>query len=444
MTDLPLISIVTPSFNQGRFLRETLQSLVDQNYPRLEVIIQDGGSTDDAVAVAGDFVRRWPDVFKLTVETDRGQAHALNLGFAKTHGDILGFLNSDDTLYPGCLHSVARELDPALGRDVVFGRSLFTGEGAAYVGVEHPAEFKSHFEQLAIWKRGYNTLPQPSVFWTRRVWETSGGFDESEGHALDYDLFCRFSARYAFHKVDELWSTYRLHADSKSAQKSEAEVLALSVAVSRKHWGSWLQPLRWRCEVSHWLHDRHLHERARHHARRSEQAFADGHTARAVAEFTRTLACSPRMAWQRLLQPLLAGRGLHWLEKLVWNRGGGDSAEYTARHTDGWIGPLYRQQLDVPADARRLRLQLQHNPQGGSHHQAIHLEAWLNGKVREKMTVTAAGPFEMSIPLEPYRGKPCILELRTRPYFVPSALTEGSSDHRRLTALLIECVVESH
>lgn len=440
-TDLPLISIVTPSFNQGKFLRETLESLVAQDYPRLEVIIQDGGSTDDSAAIAQDFAQRWPGVFKLTVEQDRGQAHALNLGFARTRGEILGFLNSDDTLYPGCLHSVARALDPALGRDIVFGRSLFTGEGAPYVGVEHPAEYHGHFAQLAIWKRGYNTLPQPSVFWRRRVWEACGGFDEGEGHAVDYDLFCRFSARFPFHKVDELWSTYRLHADSKSAQKSEAEVLTLSIAVSRKHWGSWRRSLRWRCEVSHWLHDRHLHERARHHARRAEQAFAEKRPGVAVAEFTRTLACSPSMAWQRLLQPVLAGRALHWLEKLFWRRDGREGGEFTGRHADGWIGSLYRQTVEAPAGAQRLRLRLQHNPQG-DHHRKIRLEARLDGRVRQTRTVAEGGTFEIEIDLAPCRGKPGVVELRTAPYFVPSALHDGSADHRRLTVLLLEAEVE--
>lgn len=437
--ELPLISIVTPSFNQGRFLGETLQSLIDQGYPRLEVIIQDGGSTDESIAVAEDFARRWPAVFHLSVEKDRGQAHALNLGFARTHGEILGFLNSDDTLFPGCLHAVAREME---GRDVVFGRSLFIGEGAPYVGVEHPAEYRGHFEQLAIWKRGYNTLPQPSVFWRRRVWETCGGFDEAEGHVLDYDLFCRFSAKYAFHKVDELWSTYRLHAESKSAQTSEAEVLAMSVAVSRRHWGGWSRPLRWRCELSHWLHDRHLHERARHHARRSEQAFADGRTATALAEFARTLACSPAMAWQRLLQPLVAGRSLHWLERLVWRRGEGQADGFTGRYPDGWIGPVYRQQLVVPGNAKRLRLRLQHCPQSDGRHRELHLEARLEGKACRAMSVQAAGGFELGIDLEGYRGNVCALELRVRPYFVPSTIAEGSTDHRRLTALLLDCEID--
>ena len=166
MKPLPKISIVVPSYNQAQYLAETLQSLVDQEYPALEVIIQEGVSNDDSVAIAEDFVRRYPSIFRLFVEKDSGQADALNRGFARASGEILAFLNSDDTYLPGILHRVAAEIDLARGRYVVMGRCLFTGEGSRYSGVEHPAEYQSHFEHLAIWKRGYNTVPQPSVFGT--------------------------------------------------------------------------------------------------------------------------------------------------------------------------------------------------------------------------------------------------------------------------------------
>ncbi len=242
MKQEPSISIVVPSFNQAQYLGETLQSLVDQEYPKLDVIIQEGGSNDGSIAVAEDFVRRYPTIFRLIVEKDSGQADALNRGFARANGEILGFLNSDDTLFPRILHRVAAEIDPDRDRFIVMGRCMFTGEGSRYVGIEHPAEYGSHFEQLAIWKRGFNTIPQPSVFWHRAVWERCGGLDVNEHHALDYDLFCRFSEHYRFHRVDELWSTYRMHDSSKSAQRTEAEVLNLSIKVSRKHWGSWLSP----------------------------------------------------------------------------------------------------------------------------------------------------------------------------------------------------------
>ena len=180
MKVLPHISIVVPSFNQSQYLPETLQSLVDQDYPSLEVIIQEGGSSDGSVAIAEDFVQRYPEIFQLHVEKDSGQADALNRGFARANGEILAFLNSDDTYFPRVLHRVAAEMDVVRKREIIMGRCVFTGEGSDYVGVEHPAEYLDHFEHLAIWKRGFNTIPQPSVFWHRTVWERCGGFDVNE------------------------------------------------------------------------------------------------------------------------------------------------------------------------------------------------------------------------------------------------------------------------
>src|ERR1700733_11965571 len=97
---LPRISIVVPSFNQGQFLGETLESLADQKYPNLQVIIQEAGSIDNSIEVARDFEKRFPGVFQLFIEKDDGQAHGINLGFQKTNGEIMSFLNADDTLFP--------------------------------------------------------------------------------------------------------------------------------------------------------------------------------------------------------------------------------------------------------------------------------------------------------------------------------------------------------
>lgn len=435
MSSPPLISIVTPSFNQGSYLAETLQSLVDQNYPALEVIVQDGGSTDDSVAIAQDFAARHPGIFQVYSEKDKGQAHALNLGFAKTKGRILGFLNSDDTLYPGCLHSVAREIDPARDRYVVFGRCLFTGEGSPYVGVEHPAEYRSHFEHLAIWKRGFNTLPQPSVFWHREVWERCGGLNETEGHVLDYDLFCRFSTHYRFHKVDELWSTYRMHAVSKSAQRTEPEVLEMSTAVSRRYWGPWWSPLRWRLALSHRQHSQATQERARHHARLAEQAWADKQRATALLEAGRTALHSPRLAWQRLLQPLADSAGLHWLERLVWRSRAAETVDFTGQYGDGWIGPVYRETRLVPEEATQLRARLTHSPPPEWKVPRNRAELRIDGDLAARTEVTAAGPFELVADCSHLRGRTCLLELRVQPGFVPRLLT-GAPDDRRLCAQL--------
>jgi glycosyltransferase involved in cell wall biosynthesis len=429
MSNLPTISIVVPSFNQAQYIGETLQSLVDQEYPRLDVVIQEGGSTDGSIDVARGFAERHPGIFKLFVEKDSGQADALNRGFARATGEILGFLNSDDLLLPRVLHRVAGEIDRARGRMVVMGRSLFVGEaGARYVGVEHPAEFVSHFEHLAIWKRGYNTIPQPSVFWHREVWERCGGFDTGEHHVLDYDLFCRMSKRYHIHRVDEVWSHYRMHDASKSAQRTESEVLDLSIRVSRKYWGPWFSPMRWRLALSHWLHDHHLHERARHHARKAEEAFDAKRALTAAGEFLRTAALSPTMARDRLLYPFLRNNAARVLGRVLVR-----PARFTGQYPDGWIGPLYRQELVVPGEASTLQVKLEFRPQPG--HASVTVELRLDGKLADRASTTQHRFLRLAADVAARRGAQVALELRSSSYFCPR-IALGGEDGRHLSLVL--------
>lgn len=440
MTPLPRISIAVPSFNQGQFIGETLQSLVDQDYPDLEVIVQDGGSTDGAVEIARKFADRWPHVFRVHVEKDRGHAHAVNLAFRKSTGEILGYLNTDDTLYPGCLHRVAREIDPARGRHIVFGRSLFTGEGSPYVGLEHPAEFRGHFDLLAVWRRGHCRIPQPSTFWHRTVYETCGDFDERYNHGLDYLQWCRFSRRFAFHKVDALWSTYRMHPASVSSNKTEQEWLDIMIAYSRMHWGRWWQPLRWRCELSHRWHDRRLEERARQRALRAEGALAERRYGAMIAEGVRAVALSPRLAWHRFAARLglrrLGGRAF---ARLAAGRGG--DGEATGRYPDGWIGPRYRADLQVPAGATRLVIVLQHTPPAAGAHRRVSSRLLVDGVLADRREVGAAGRFDLVADLTARRGRPCRVEVVTSEYFVPRFLL-GGADERRLSAVLVEQRIE--
>jgi glycosyltransferase involved in cell wall biosynthesis len=440
MKPLPTISIVVPSFNQAQYLPETLQSLVDQDYPNLQVIIQEGQSRDGSVAIAEDFARRYPEIFQLYVEKDDGQADALNRGFARTTGEIMAFLNSDDTYFPGTLHRVASEMDPARERYVVMGRSIFTGEGSRYVGIEHPAEYVSHFEHLAIWKRGFNTIPQPSVFWHRKVWERCGDLDVNEHHALDYDLFCRFSEHYRFHRIDELFSTYRMHDSSKSSQRTEAEVLDLSIGVSRKHWGPWWSVMRWRCTLSHWWHNRHLHERARHHARRAEEAFSERRYGAALAEIARTVITSPQMARDRLVYGWLAAKGGrlgHWL-MVASNKPATEG--FTDLYADGWIGPVYRTYVEVPKEGDRLVVGVAHERQRG--HRKATAQLFVNGTLVDSKAINSSGTFSLNADARPYRGMAVTVEVRTNSYFVPAKLF-GGEDKRRLSLRLNNVNVSS-
>ena len=433
MTPPPLISIVVPSFNQAEYLGETLQSLVDQDYPRLQVVVQEGGSTDGSIAIAENFAARFPGVFELYVEKDAGQADAINRGFAKAKGDILAFLNYDDTYYPRILHRVAAEIDPARDRYVVMGRCLFTGEGSRYTGVEHPAEYRSHFEQLAIWKRGYNLIPQPSVFWHRQVWEDCGPLDVNEHHALDYDLFCRFSRRYAFHRVNELWSTYRMHDASKSSQRTEAEVLELSIQASRKHWGSWLEPLRWRCEISHWLYQRHAHEHARHHARRAEQALRERRPARMLLEFLQTFLYSPKMARDRLAYGWFTKLKARVMDRLVRIPAG-----FTGRYADAWLGPLYQERLDIPASAERLVLSFEHSPP--PRRPRIKVDLLIDGTLVASKSLRWPGPFSLETDLVTRRGQTISIQIRSNASFIPRRAL-NIPDDRQLSVKLLDTAI---
>src|SRR5262245_44274026 len=250
----PRISVVTSSYNQGHFLGRTIESVLAQDYPNLEHIVVDGMSSDDTP----DVLACYPHL-RVLREPDRGQAEAINKGFRLATGDIYCFLNSDDTLRPGALHRVAREIDPARGRHVVQGRCRYVDEDDAWAGTEHPSLPAGHRRILQVWKT--HCVPQPATFWTAEVWKRCGPMDEHLHLALDYDLFCRFSRRYCFHFVDAVLADYRLHGGSKTCSNEQDEVRERAIAVSRRYWGSPLGLKYWLLRGSlAWFRFKQAHE----------------------------------------------------------------------------------------------------------------------------------------------------------------------------------------
>lgn len=243
----PRISIITPSYNQGRYIKATIRSVLQQDYPDVEHIVIDGGSTDDT----HEILSRYPHL-KIIAEPDRGQADAVNKGLRLATGDIIGWLNSDDTYYPGALADAASVIRPEKGVLMAMGRCAYIDDAGNGTGREHPSEFVSHRRVVEIWK-GY-TIPNPAVFFHRRVYEECGGLDESLYFALDYDLFCRYTRRFAITAVDRIWATYRLHTSAKTSEQSQGELLEKSLEVSRRYWGETWSAEWWRYSVSFWLY----------------------------------------------------------------------------------------------------------------------------------------------------------------------------------------------
>ncbi len=213
MVTLPVISVVTPSFNQAEFLETTLLSVLGQRYPGLEYFVLDGGSTDGSAEIIGRFSSEL--AFSVS-ERDGGQAEALNRGLARATGKILCWLNSDDYLLPGTLARVAALLGPVLDKPVVLtgGAVLFRErEAEAWVRFPPPCD--------PARLRRINELTQPATFWTAAAWRAVGPLDASLHYAFDWDWFIRASERCEFLHVPELFAGYRLHAAHKSGSGGE-------------------------------------------------------------------------------------------------------------------------------------------------------------------------------------------------------------------------------
>ena len=203
------ISIVIPSLNQGTFLEATLRSLLVQDYLDLELIVIDGGSTDGSLEI----IRHYATSLSYWESTpDRGQSHALNKGFAHVHGEIWGWLNSDDLLEPGVLSRVAGTFADDAEIGVVYGDSVYVGEDGETVIERFPGEPYSRLRHLA-----HRFIAQPSCFFRTSI--VSPALREDLQYCMDYDLWLRLAARgVKFQYVPETFSRYRLHEQSKSVR----------------------------------------------------------------------------------------------------------------------------------------------------------------------------------------------------------------------------------
>lgn len=213
LAQLPTIAIVTPSFQQGRFLESTLKSVVGQEYPRLEYAVQDGGSDDETVSVLGRYegqLHHWAS------HPDHGQAHAINLGFRHVQGEIMAYLNSDDLLLPGALHYVADYFQRHPKVDVIYGHRVLIDEKDCEVG---RWILPRHDNDILGW---VDFVPQETLFWRQRIWDKVGGaMDESFHFALDWDLLLRFrDAGARIVRVPRFLGAFRLH----DAQKTSTQI----------------------------------------------------------------------------------------------------------------------------------------------------------------------------------------------------------------------------
>jgi glycosyltransferase involved in cell wall biosynthesis len=289
----PLVSIITPSYQQGQFIQQTIDSVLGQTYPHLEYIVMDGGSQDGTV----DILKRYTDPrMTWTSEKDGGQTNAINKGWHRSKGDILAWLNSDDVYFPDTVASAVAYLEANQHIDWIYGVATFIEKDGSAGYFRYPTYAWSYQKLLDV---GCYIM-QPTVFLRRRVFEAMGDLDESLHFGMDYEYWLRIGQQHQAAFVPDVRAIVRIFQETKSRSgglKRMQELQALLGKYGQTTLPQTLKP-QW---VEAWLD---------HMAERVEQADWRGFV-RAVPSLWQYPATVPRTSAKWLMRRLLPA----WVER---------------------------------------------------------------------------------------------------------------------------------
>lgn len=221
------ISIITPSFNQGGFIEETIRSVISQEGDfYLDYIIMDGGSADNSVEIIKKYEalledKKWPVKcaginYRWVSKKDEGQAYAISKGFNMADGSVFAWLNSDDTYLPDAMNAVAEYFRAYPQTGMVYGKTYFTDKTGVVIGTYPTEPFNA--KKLAM----VTFMTQSSTFFTKKTYYEAGGLYTHLHYTMDFDFWVRVSKKFKIEYLDAFLSTYRLHAESKTMSDSHA------------------------------------------------------------------------------------------------------------------------------------------------------------------------------------------------------------------------------
>lgn len=226
---LPKISIITPSFNSGKYIEQAIQSVITQNYPNFEHVIVDGASTDDTIKILKKHQH-----LKWISEPDRGQSHAMNKGFAMSTGEIIVYLNADDYFEPNAFYAAVEHLNKNENVLIVVGEiNTLLESGIKTTSSNTKTTF---FEMLQWWKPCAYPKNPVGYFYYREVQESVGGFDEQKHHTMDYDFLLKVSLKYPISYIDHVLGNFRFIKGTKTFETQGSKYHNMKFLFSKKYY----------------------------------------------------------------------------------------------------------------------------------------------------------------------------------------------------------------
>lgn len=385
----PLVTIVTPSYNQGQFIRATIESVLAQDYSGIEYIIMDGGSTDQTASVAAEYSSR----LTFISESDRGQSDAINKGFRRARGSLVSWLNSDDTILPGAVRRAvaAFERSPELG--AVYGEGYL---------IDYDGNVRCRFpatEPFDLWRLVYlyDYILQQTVYFRRAVFDDIGYLDESLYFGMDWEILMRIGKRYPIQYIHEYMGCLREYEAAKSFSGGHRRFKELT-AILRRH---------------------------------GDLRYPPGYFWYGLGTYSKILTHTIDR-----LTPAVLGGFSKSLQTLIMHIAHAEinrlTREAQGRYQDGWAGP--RVHCMVPAGTGPIRvtgtLPPLHPSLNGQQLQIV-----AGGVVLTKRDLNF-GDFDFLAPMPcEWNGNPVRLEFRSSAYVVPKQKQLGS-DSRRLSYIL--------
>ena len=230
--DAPLVSIVTPCLNAERYIEEAIQSVLAQDYPRIEYLVMDGGSTDGTL----DILRRYEGRLHWVSEKDRGTPDAINRGFARTHGEIFAYLNADDAYLPGAISAAVRAFQADPEAAVVYGDAWWVDDAGERIA-PYPVR---DFDRTLLARECF--ICQPAAFLRRDAFESAGGMDPEMNLTFDYELWMRLARIHDLRRMEGTLAISRMHRKNKSLGQRR-EVFRETFRIMRRHYG--YVPFQW-------------------------------------------------------------------------------------------------------------------------------------------------------------------------------------------------------